>query len=181
MAKSKDIYNTAKNASKLHKKVGELLTSEDSFLSKYEIRQEYPVSKVNPSFKSNREKFDWVILGLKIVIEAHGIQHYTPTCFGGITQDEAKINFLSQLQRDEDKMNAALDAGWGYVVVKYTEKDITIEELIEKINNAEWHESKEIAERPKAKIQSRGFQKHKGKYKWPKRKIHSQPFPKKNS
>jgi hypothetical protein len=171
----------AKNASKLHKRIGELLTCDESPLKNYEIRQEVRVSDVNPHFKSNKEKFDWIILGLNVVIEVNGEQHYNPICFGGITMDKAKRNYLAQLDRDEKKMDAALDAGWGYVIIKYTEKNITLQELIDKVASAYWRVPEEPYKKPesKFKIQNRGFQKQKGKYKWPKRKIQSRSFQKK--
>ena len=173
----------AQNVSKLHKLIGELLTCDDSPFKTYEIRQEVRVSDINPDYKSNREKFDWVILGLNVVIEVHGIQHYREVCFGGITKDKAKQNFLKRTQLDAQKQQAAEEACWSYVVVKYTEKNITIKELTEKIYQAIniKAEGQYEQKKPKAKIQNRGFQKQKGNYKWPKRKLTSRPFQKKNS
>ena len=146
---------------------------EGSPFKNYEIRQEYYVSMVNPDYLSNREKFDWAILGLKVIIEVHGEQHFSPVCFGGITIDEAKRNFLRRLQLDEEKKNAATEALWAYVVVKYDEKDLNLEQLIEKVTEALREVPEGIYEqkKPKAKIQNRGFQKSDRKYQWPKRKI----------
>ena len=124
--------------------------------------------KANPGYKSNREKFDWVVLGLNIVIEIHGEQHYKPVCFGGITLEEAKRNFRKRQEVDYKKQLAAEKAGWKYIVIKYTEKDIEDSEIIDKILSAEQEEPKEIVPaRPKQKIQSRGFQKTNKKYNWP--------------
>ncbi|MHA2069837.1 MAG: hypothetical protein ACXABY_36190, partial [Candidatus Thorarchaeota archaeon] len=61
MKRAKIPEQLAKNASKQHKYVGELL-QENPMFRNYMIRQEYPVSRVNPSYESNREKFDWVVL-----------------------------------------------------------------------------------------------------------------------
>jgi len=170
----------AKNASKLHKRVGKLISCKESPYSNYEIRQEVRVSDINPDYKSNREKFDWVILGLKVVIEIHGEQHYSPVCFGGMDIEKAKRVFLQRLRLDEKKQTAAKEAKWAYVVVKYTEKNITLEELVDKISDAleEVEEGIYQDNKLKAKIQSRGFQKHEGEYKWPTRKIQSRPFQK---
>lgn len=187
MVKSKTIHQTAKNASKLHKIIGDHLTE---LFPNYEVRQEYSVNKVNEGFYSGREKFDWIVLGLKIVCEIHGEQHYRPVCFGGITMTEAKRNFEKRVDVDKLKEEAARDAGWAYVVVKYTEKKITSEELSTKINEAikDSEPAKEIKsakpkciiqgrgfqkDGPKQKIQSRGFSKAKDGYKWPKRKLNS--------
>jgi len=171
MKTSKLPTQLAKNASKLHKHIGKLLVE---LFPHNIVRQEYPVSKVNPSFKSNREKFDWVVLGINVVVEVHGQQHYKPVCFGGITIDEAKIIFRKRQEVDWEKQEAAFKAGWAYLVVKYTETKLSAEGLLSRVSEA-IEESKTAEEiksaRPKAKIQSRGFQKHEGKYKWPKRKI----------
>jgi hypothetical protein len=152
-----------------------MLTSEESPYKNYEIRQEYPVSSINPDYDSNRERFDWAILGHKVVIEVHGKQHYAPVCFGGITLDKAKRNFLRRLELDQEKQEAAEEALWAYVVGKYDEKNITLEQLTEKVTEAlrKVSEGVYIQKKPKAKIQSRGFQKREGKYKWPTRKIQS--------
>ena len=174
MKTSKTPIQLAKNASKLHKKVGELLTSND-FFKNYEIRQEYSVSRVNPTYKSNREKFDWAILGLKVIIEVHGIQHFKPVCFGGMEIDEAKKIFRKRQEVDHKKENAAREAGWAFVVVKYSEPKIGQAELTERILGALESVSEESAQKEfnitKAKIQNRGFQKPQGGYKWPTRKI----------
>jgi len=133
MKTSKLPQHLAKNASKLHKHVGLLLTE---LYPNYEVRQEYSVSKINIGYKSNREKFDWVVLGLNIVIEIHGEQHFIPVCFGGIALDQAKINLVKRKDVDWEKQEAAQKAGWAYLVVKYTEKKITSQELSSRISDA---------------------------------------------
>lgn len=161
-----------------------------SLFPNYEVRQEYAVNKVNPGFASGREKFDWVVLGLNIVCEIHGEQHYTPVCFGGITMTEAKKNFEKRVEVDKLKQDAAEEAGFAYLVVKYDEKKITPEELGDRINEAirSAKPAKDIKparakqtiksagfakDRPKQKIPSRGFQKPQGGYNWPKRKLNN--------
>lgn len=185
---SKTPLKLAKNASKLHKHVGELLDN-CSMFKNFEIRQEYRVKAVNPDFESNREKFDWVVLGMKVVIECHGRQHYEPTRFGGPEDEQKKLrDFRALQQRDEAKRKAAEDAGWVYIVVSYKEEKITEEELLERIRHeitkaalTKTDKSLSILElvtkekkdsiKNKVKIQSRGFQKPAGGYKWPKRKF----------
>lgn len=184
MKRAKLPQQLAKNASKLHRRVGELLTE---LFPGYEVRQEYPVNKVNLSFNSGREKFDWVVLGLNIVVEVHGEQHYRPVCFGGITLEQAKRNFRKRQDVDWEKQEAAQKAGWAYLVVKYDEVKITAEELSLRISEAikDSQPAEEIIPaKPKAKIQNRGWgdQEHKGwqkpkdGYKWPTQKIPSRPF-----
>lgn len=185
---SKTPLKLAKNASKLHKHIGKLLDS-CSMFKNFEIRQEYRVKAVNSDFESNREKFDWVVLGMKVVIECHGRQHYIPTRFGGPEDKQKKLRDFRALQeRDEAKRKAAEDAGWVYIVVSYKEENITEEELLERIRHeitkaalVKTDKSLSLLEliikkkkepaKNKAKIQSRGFQKPAGGYKWPKRKI----------
>ena len=93
MKPTKTPIQTATNASTLHKHVGAILLAIPAFQG-YEVRQEYPVVKVDPKYPSGREKFDWVVLGARIVIECHGEQHYEPVCFGGIDIDQAKRNLM---------------------------------------------------------------------------------------
>lgn len=127
--------NNQKNASLLHIFVGELLKS---IFPNFDIRQEYPVKSINPKYRSGREKFDWVILGLKIVVEIMGQQHYGPVCFGGVSIEEAKRNYVKQINRDYLKKKAAIDCGWTYISIKYNEeidKDILLKKIEETNGN----------------------------------------------
>lgn len=124
------------NASKLHRAVGDMLR-ESPILSGYRIYQEYPVNMISPYYDSGREKFDWIIMDLMVVIECHGQQHYQPVRFGGITEEEAQANYAQQIIRDMLKKEAAIRAGWTYVVFKYDEKDTSIKALMNKIDQAE--------------------------------------------
>ena len=184
----------AKNASTLHKHVGELLTSSPLF-NGYEIRQEYNVSKINSEFSSNREKIDWVILGLNVCIEVHGEQHYSSVCFGGIDITEAENNFRRQQERDEEKKNAVEEAGWTYIIVKYDEKDIDIDTLSKRIGKAikdiKIEKSKEklngMERKAKQTIQQRSNQPSRraslpkpDKYNWPKRKLQNRKLNRQN-
>jgi hypothetical protein len=124
------------NASKGHQTIGELLRT-SKYFANYKTYQEYPVQVVNSQFKSGREKFDWVILDLHIVIEFHGQQHREPVCFGGISKEEAAENFKHQKARDFAKRIAAEDAGFSYIVFWYDE-DITEDLLLERIEEAQY-------------------------------------------
>jgi len=172
MSKNKKIpAQLAKNASKLHRRVGDLLMDDSSPYKRYIIRQEVRVSDINPEFSSNRERFDWVILEpIRVVIEVMGIQHTKPARFGGISEEEARRIFKEQQERDEAKKQAAIDAGWGYIAISYKEHNITIEDLVEYIkeaikNRKDIHEVN-IKEKPKQKIESTQKQ-------WPKHKLKS--------
>jgi hypothetical protein len=104
------------NASKGHKKVGEILRTSPYF-QHHQSYQEWPVQKINPDWTSGREHFDWVVPSLKLVIEFHGEQHAAPVQFGGISVEEAIKKFKIQKIRDEEKKQAALVAGWTYVAI----------------------------------------------------------------
>jgi hypothetical protein len=173
MKRSKLPVDLAKNASKLHKRVGELLVSEDSLYKFYEIRQEYMVSKVNSKYSSNRERFDWVILGLNIVIEIMGEFHEKAIKIGGISIEEAHRNLKRRQKLDQDKKEAAEAAGWTYVVVNYREKNIDLETLDKKIAKAIGSIS-EIAQKPtKSYKQKIPIKKN---HTWPNKKIPNKPF-----
>jgi hypothetical protein len=43
---------------------------------------------------------DFFLPQLNIIIEYNGAQHYSPQCFGGISQERAKENFIHQQARD---------------------------------------------------------------------------------
>lgn len=119
------------NASKLHKLTGDTLRNSKIF-GAYRIYQEYPVNRINDKFPNGRAKYDWVILDLSIVIEVMGEQHYGPVKFGGISDEEAESNFRKQLKIDEEKKQAAIDAGFTYVALKYSEP-ITEELILNKL------------------------------------------------
>ena len=136
-------YFYRKSASKLHKAVGDCLRS--SSLKGFKIYQEYPVNKINRNYSSGREKFDWVILDLKLIIECHGEQHYRPVTFGGITGSEATANFEAQKRRDQEKQHAAHEQGFSYIIVPYTdEKLVTEDYIIDLINRIDPRINKRI-------------------------------------
>lgn len=109
-----------RSASRPHKLVGDALRN-SPVLKGFNIYQEYPVDRVNPSYPSGREKFDWVITTLKVVIEVHGQQHYQPVCFGGISSEAALERYQAQVQRDQKKREAAEGAGYRYIVIPHTD------------------------------------------------------------
>jgi len=124
-----------KSASKLHRAVGDALLSEDSPFRTYRVYQEYPLHKIVGSNRKildlsntfntrlNALLFDWVILDLQLVIEAHGEQHYKPVDFGGEGEEKAEENFLQQIHRDKLKEELAKEAGFVYLSISYTEID----------------------------------------------------------
>jgi len=106
------------SASRLHQKVGNLLRSGNTFAGQHEAYQEYPVNQVNPTYKNGRHRFDWVIPHLKVVIEVMGRQHTYPTAFDG-DYEKAVAGFEELKARDVAKKEAALTAGFVYIMVPY--------------------------------------------------------------
>lgn len=129
-------YEYRKNASKLHRKVGDILRESITW-GHYEIYQEYPVNRVNTKYANGAHKFDWVIPKLKIVIECHGKQHYEVQTFGAEIEDAISA-FNDQQYRDKAKKEAALQAGWIYIEIPYTlENKITEHKLLQMFWEAE--------------------------------------------
>jgi very-short-patch-repair endonuclease len=127
------------NASKLHRKVGDILRTSDLFKN-YPSYQEYPVNKVNPDHHTGRHHFDWVIPALKVVIECHGRQHYEPVAFDG-DMDKAIVAYQNGIIRDNMKREAAESAGWKYIIVKWDEeKHVTADDIFAKIKEAKSYE-----------------------------------------
>ncbi len=111
-------YAFRQHASKLHKKLGEILRMPP--FNGFKVYQEYPVERILASFPNGRCKFDWVIQDLKIVIECHGEFHYKPIKIDHSMTDEEVARAFRELQeRDELKKQAALDAGYTYLVIPY--------------------------------------------------------------
>lgn len=120
-------FEYRKNASKLHKAVGDYLR-EGLFTHHHESYQEYPVNRVNPDYPESSHHFDWVIPKMKLVIECHGIQHYQPVAFGGnYEQMEAEFNAIKR--RDQQKKEAALQAGYAYMVISHHELKLIDDKL----------------------------------------------------
>ena len=125
------------SASSLHRTVGDLLKSIPA-LSGHKLYQEYPVSRVNPSVRNNRLKYDWVDLDLKLVWEIHGKQHFSPGFIIDKTDIQAEEDFKKQQARDRAKKLAAIKAGWGYISIRYDEiQRLTPEILLAKIQSVE--------------------------------------------
>jgi len=114
-------YEYRKSASKLHRKVGEILRTTYAFKN-HKVYQEYPVNKVNEEYPDGSHHFDWVIPDLKVVIECHGKQHYVATQFGKEEVWDTIQRFKDGRKRDQAKKQAAEDAGYVYVIIDWTEE-----------------------------------------------------------
>jgi len=118
----------AKNASKLHRAMGDCLVSSEVF-SHYRIEQEVSVRVILPTYPFGSHKFDYAIFGINVVIECHGKQHYDVQTFGQ-EMAQAVQGFKNQRKRDQAKKDAALTAGFVYIEVPYTALKKIDEDLI---------------------------------------------------
>jgi len=99
----------------------------------YQVYQEYPVNKVCTTYPDGSHKFDWVVLGINLVVECHGKQHYHVQNFG-MSNDKAVESFEGIKKRDEAKRQAAINAGFKYLIISYKqEKDLTAQKLLDLI------------------------------------------------
>lgn len=112
----------ASNASRLHKKVGEALAATSPFKA-YTLQQEVAVSSLFSEYTNNRDRYDWVVPKLKLVIECHGIQHYKFQTFGA-DAEKALQDWRESLRRDERKRQIAVDNGWTFIEVPYTDEKV---------------------------------------------------------
>lgn len=112
----------AQNASKLHRKVGELLSVTSPFRGG-PLRQEVVVSELFPAYPNNKDKYDWVLPDLFTIIECNGAQHYKIVKFGG-TAEDAIMNFHTQQHRDSQKEEIALLNGWTYIIIPFTDEKL---------------------------------------------------------
>lgn len=120
----------AKNASRLHRKIGEILLSTSPF-HKYELQQEVVVSSLFPSYPNNKDKYDWVIPELHLIIEGNGSQHYKASTFGA-SAEQAVMSFQSQKFRDGQKEEIAILNGWTFITISFQdEKLLTSDYLIQ--------------------------------------------------
>ena len=60
MKRTRFQHQYRKNASKLHKEVGDILR-DSKILGHQEIYQEYPVNRVNKHYRNSSHHFDWVV------------------------------------------------------------------------------------------------------------------------
>lgn len=109
----------ASGASKLHKKIGEVLFISPGFLG-CTLMQEVHVQELFPQYNNGRDRYDWVIPQRFTVIEAMGVQHTKVQSFGG-NAGEAIMNFKTQKFKDANKQEIAILNGWTYIAIPHTD------------------------------------------------------------
>lgn len=142
-------YTYRSNASKLHKKTGDVLRAEGGIFAHFQIYQEYPVDKINTNFPDSRCKFDWVLPDILLVIECHGENHYQPINWGSQDDSKAIDQYKALKIRDQAKKDAALQAGYTYIVIPYTDFKILDEEYIWNLYQKEYNPIEPEAKKPK--------------------------------
>lgn len=100
------------------------------------IQQEVSVRDIWPAYVNGRDKFDYYLPQINLVVELHGEQHYKPVNFGGVSDNAATQNYIRRVKVDERKAIAAKKAGLTYISFRYDD-DITKELLFSKIKEAE--------------------------------------------
>jgi hypothetical protein len=138
------------SASSLHRAVGETLRNSTMF-SNYQIYQEYPVNRVSPDYPESSHHFDWVVMDVFVVIECHGKQHYEAVDFSGKAEDGGIGALQSTRRRDNKKKQAAIEAGFTYIEIPYTDEKLITEEYIwglyqENLNETELRRDQPIQE-----------------------------------
>ena len=113
-------FQEIENASKLHERVREILC-QDPYFKRSRCFQEVPVSDICEDYPDGLHRYDWFLEDLGIVLELHGSQHYKLTNRGGVAYNQAARAFKKSQARDAAKEDAAIDAGFTYIAIPYTE------------------------------------------------------------
>jgi hypothetical protein len=124
------IAKTLPNQSLFHEKVREVLLA--SPIASLGIYQEVDVRYVDPEYPYHNHRYDFIIEGLGVIIECHGDQHYKFTNRGNVQYDEAERQYLLGQKRDALKKRAALDKGFCFLEIPYSERNsITYARILE--------------------------------------------------
>ena len=130
----RDQYKFLKYQSKFHERIRQLFITSLPFKN-FRCYQELQLKDLVPDCNRNYE-IDWYIQELNTILELHGKQHYEATNFGNIDYHTNERNFYRSRERDNDKMNIALDAGFFYAILPYNlEKNITAASLMKLIED----------------------------------------------
>ena len=123
---SKEIVN--ENASDFHNLLGEIL-NKGSF-GKIEAYQEVPIQYWDPENPSIL-LVDWYLPLFKLAIELHGEHHYkTVRWHNHMSDQEARLNLISQRNRDFNKKTILKDNGIDMIEIPYKDKKILNESYL---------------------------------------------------
>ncbi len=134
-ARWKNQYHCLETSSQFHERARGIFCTDPRFknLSCY---QEVPVKDLCIDYPYKGHHFDWYIYEFGTVIELHGAQHYKPVNFSGIGYDDAVRQFRQGQFRDAMKQQAAVDAGFTYIEIPYTDiKYLDGDYIMERLND----------------------------------------------
>lgn len=125
--------------SMLQAKVSDFISNELGYSLKHEY--DCSIAPLSPTMYNNiRLPYDNEVVELRLIIEVHGSQHYKKCSWhtltakrNGTTEEE---ELKKQQERDEYKMNYAIQHGFYYLVVPYYEEenDMYKQTILNKIN-----------------------------------------------
>lgn len=130
--KWRDQYKNITSASKFHNKVREILAS-DPIFQNFRCYQEVAVHELIDGYPFHNHHYDWYIEELLTVIELHGAQHYKMVNYGNIGWDDAMNQFKGIQGRDQEKKQAAIDAGLKYIEIHHKHYKKLDGELLRKL------------------------------------------------
>ena len=109
------------DASNFHNKLQEIFTT-DPYFKRMSCYQEVPVWTLIDGYRNHAHRFDWYVKELNLLIELHGRQHYVMTNYGNIGYEDAMRAFHNIQKRDQEKMEAAIEAGYRYLEISYKQE-----------------------------------------------------------
>lgn len=98
----------------------------DKFLTQNNIEHE---SEYRVKINNRTYRFDFYLPKFNLFIEFDGLQHYEPTRFKGISQEEAEKNLKRQQESDKIKNNYCIENNINLLRIPYWEKE-NIETII---------------------------------------------------
>ena len=106
---------------------------EDTFFKNLSCYQEVPVVDLVDGYSNGRHHVDWYIDELNTVLELHGEQHYAMVNYGNLPFGDAARSFKQIQQRDQQKKQALIIAGYEYREISFKEKKRINAELLKQI------------------------------------------------
>ena len=135
----KDQFSVIDGNSNFHQEVREIFST-DSFFSMYHCYQEVFVCDLIPEYPYRMHRFDWYIDELATVVELHGQQHFMPVRFGDSSYAQVQQLFRDNQTRDKAKRQAAIEAGYRYVSISYTQRKELSGKMLKALILGEAHE-----------------------------------------
>lgn len=119
--KAHNQFYLLESASKFHNTLREVFATELPFIN-LTCYQEVNVKELIPDYPYHNHHYDWYIKELGVILELHGAQHYKLVNYGNISAERLANNFIQMQFRDNLKMTSAIEKGYSYKVIPFTEK-----------------------------------------------------------